>query len=73
MSPDDAPFFIVHGDGDPLVPLRQSEDLCRALRAAGVEATLLVLKGAGHGGAPFQVPELQDRIRGFFATQLKAK
>jgi len=73
VSSDDAPFFIIHGDADPLVPLQQSEDLCRALRAAGVEATLLVMKGAGHGGAAFQAPELLARIRAFFATQLKAK
>ncbi len=73
VSPDDAPFLIVHGDRDPLVPLEQSTELHRALRAAGVPATLVVVPGAGHGGAPFLAPDLQDRIRRFFTTQLRAE
>ncbi len=73
VSPAAAPFLVLHGAQDPLVPLKQSEDLCAALRAAGVEATLVVLPGAGHGGDPFQAPALQARILGFFARHLAAQ
>ena len=47
----DVPFLIMHGDKDQLVPLRQSEMLEKALKAAGVPVTLFVVKGAGHGFA----------------------
>src|SRR5690606_37452937 len=48
-----APFLILQGDQDPLVPLQQSERLHKALREAGVESHLEVLPGAKHGGAEF--------------------
>ena len=44
-----APFFIAHGDSDPVVPLEQSEELNAALKSAGVPSTLYVVKGGGHG------------------------
>lgn len=49
VSPDDPPFLIVHGTGDPRVPFVQSVLLRDALRAVGVEVDLLALEGAGHG------------------------
>jgi acetyl esterase/lipase len=49
VSKDDPPFLILHGDLDLLVPLDQSRRLEAALREAGVEATLHVAKGQGHG------------------------
>ena len=49
VSKDDAPFLIIHGDGDKLVPLKQSEVLHEKLKAAGVSSELLVVKNAGHG------------------------
>jgi acetyl esterase/lipase len=45
----DAPTLIIHGDQDNLVPLRQSESMIAKLKEAGVEARLIVKKGAGHG------------------------
>lgn len=45
----DAPTLIVHGDQDNLVPLRQSETMIAKLKDAGVDAKLIVKKGAGHG------------------------
>jgi len=47
----DVPFLIMHGDKDNIVPLRQSEMLETALKAADVPVTLFVVKGAGHGFA----------------------
>jgi len=49
VSPDDAPTVIVHGDADRLVPIQQAEILVEKLKAAGVEAKLVVKPGAVHG------------------------
>jgi acetyl esterase/lipase len=45
---DDPPVFIVHGSEDPEVNISHSVDFHAALTAAGVPATLTVLKGVGH-------------------------
>jgi acetyl esterase/lipase len=67
----DPPFLIMHGDQDPLVPPNQSELLEQALRKAGVEVTLRVLHGAGHGGPQFQSTEVRRMVEEFFARHLK--
>ncbi len=71
VSRADAPFLILHGDKDPLVPIHQSELLEAALKRAGVEVTLVKLAGAGHGGAPFNTAEQQERIAKFFDQHIK--
>ena len=45
---DDAPALMVHGDLDKSVPLSQSQDMLKALKAAGVDTGLLIIEGAGH-------------------------
>jgi acetyl esterase/lipase len=70
---DDPPFLIMQGDQDNLVPLRQSELLHEALKKAGVESTLYVVKGGGHGRPGFDTPEVRQTIEEFFAKHLKAK
>ena len=57
MTRDAAPVLIMHGDQDDVVPLAQSVKLAEALRRAGVEVTLQVYKGSGHGGRAFTSPE----------------
>ncbi len=52
VSKDDPPFLIMHGDQDPLVPLSQSQVFYDALKKVGVDATLKILEGAGHGFGP---------------------
>ncbi|MBC8165084.1 MAG: alpha/beta hydrolase [Bryobacteraceae bacterium] len=49
VQKDAAPFLIIHGENDPLVPLQQSQLLDSTLRKAGVESTLDVLPGSKHG------------------------
>jgi acetyl esterase/lipase len=71
VSKDDPPFLIVHGDQDPLVPLNQSELLHDALKKAGVESTLVPLKGAGHGGPAFNTAEVREQVAAFFDRHLK--
>jgi acetyl esterase/lipase len=66
-----APFLIMHGDKDDIVPLKQSELLADALKKAGVEVTLQVVKGNGHGGPGFGSPDSRKLIEDFFAKHLK--
>ena len=49
VSADDPPALIIHGDADKLVPIQQAELIVEKLKAAGVEAKLVVKPGAGHG------------------------
>lgn len=52
-----APFLIIHGDRDPVVPLAQSQMLHEALMQAGVESEFLTIAGAAHGGPEFHTTE----------------
>ncbi len=76
VSSDDAPTFIIHGDQDPLVPLRQSEKLVEAMKKVGVEVRLVVIKGMGHGPTtPEQREQFMNAINeavAFFDKHLKA-
>jgi dipeptidyl aminopeptidase/acylaminoacyl peptidase len=75
VTKDDPPFLIMHGDKDVLVPLHQSELLYKALKKAGVDTTLHVVKGAGHGlrGGEMSSEELFKMAAGFFDKHLKAR
>ncbi len=61
-----------HGDADPVVKVEQGIWLHEALRKAGIEEKLVIVKGASHG---FQGADLQTVIQGmveFLGTHLKA-
>ena len=73
VGSDDPPFFIVHGDQDPLVPPNQSELLEAALKKAGVPIKFTILPGAGHGGPQFGMPEMRNEIAAFFAKHLSVR
>lgn len=49
VSAKTCPFFIMHGDADPMVPPQQSVELYGALNKAGVPSTLYFVKGGRHG------------------------
>ncbi|HWT01557.1 MAG TPA: alpha/beta hydrolase fold domain-containing protein [Pyrinomonadaceae bacterium] len=75
-TPDDPPFLIMHGDADEVVLLSQSESLHQALKRAGVDSTLNVVKGAGHFGVDGVSPlpaELAAQMDAFFDKHLKKK
>jgi dipeptidyl aminopeptidase/acylaminoacyl peptidase len=57
----------MHGDKDGLVPLVHSEVLEAALKKAGVEVTLRVIPGAGHG---FGGMEINQEVSRFFDRHL---
>jgi acetyl esterase/lipase len=71
VTSDDPPFLIMHGDKDPLVPLRYSERLTATLKKAGVEVTFHIVQGAGHGGPAFNTREHQELVDGFWDRHLK--
>jgi dipeptidyl aminopeptidase/acylaminoacyl peptidase len=68
VGKDSPPFLIIHGDRGPVVPAHQAELLHQALRKAGVEVKLHLVKGAGHGVGGREVNRLIDA---FFDKQLK--
>lgn len=47
-SPGSAPTLIIHGEADMLVPVAQSLEMAERLRAAGVEARVIVVPRAAH-------------------------
>jgi acetyl esterase/lipase len=67
------PFFIAHGEQDPVVPCHQSELLYEALKKAEVEITFQKIPGAGHGGKEFSTDKMQAAIGAFFDKHLKAR
>jgi acetyl esterase/lipase len=62
VTPDDPPTLIIHGDADSLVPLQQSESLAAKFKETGIEAKLVIKKGAGHGwlGLDKDISQLAD-------------
>jgi acetyl esterase/lipase len=69
ISSDDPPTLIIHGDKDWLVPIQQSETFIAKLKAAGVEAKLVVKPGAEHGWA--NMADDQKLIADWFDGHLK--
>jgi acetyl esterase/lipase len=72
VSSGDAPFLILHGERDPLVPVHQSELLFEALRKAGVPVVFHKIAGAGHGGPEFQSAIVRAMVLAFLDEHLKA-
>ena len=71
VTPDDPPFLILHGTSDCLVPWQQSQILDEALKAAGVDSTLILVPGAGHADFLFLSPSIQNQVNDFLDQRLK--
>jgi|WetSurMetagenome_2_1015567.scaffolds.fasta_scaffold15017_5 acetyl esterase/lipase len=69
VTKDDPPFLIMQGDKDPLVAPSQSTSFAEALKKAGVDVTLKVYPGGGHGPTG---PEWGRLTEEFFDKHLKA-
>jgi acetyl esterase/lipase len=61
------PFLLLHGDCDPLIPVKQSYRLFEALRKARIESNLFIGAGFGHG---VRTPETEAMIATFFERHL---
>ncbi|MHC6591280.1 alpha/beta hydrolase fold domain-containing protein [Arthrobacter sp. C152] len=72
VAPGAAPFLLVHGDRDGLVPHSQSELLAAALAAAGVEHQLVTIRGGDHCffGAEDQMDTILAGAVGYFSRKL---
>jgi len=68
VSKDDCPILTMHGDKDPLVPHQQAQEFHEVLKKAGVDSTLEIIAGAGHG---FGGPEIYKKVQEFFDKHLK--
>lgn len=73
VTRDAPPFLLLHGDQDRVNPEEQSHLLHEALRKKGVESTLLILPGAGHGWAPDSSTgrQAEAAVLQFFGKHLK--
>jgi acetyl esterase/lipase/esterase/lipase superfamily enzyme len=71
ITPATAPFLIVHGSADSVVPPRQSEYLQIALKRAGVENDLVYVPGAGHDTGEVETASVADMVDTFFDKQLR--
>jgi acetyl esterase/lipase len=65
-----APFLLVHGDRDRLIPAEQSRSMHRELSAHGVSSTLLCLGQAGHEDEAFHQPLVLDLVERFLTAAL---
>ena len=71
VDKSDAPFYIVHGGNDRLVPSHQSVLLEKALKKAGVKVQLTIFQGAGHGGPQFHSRGQKQVMLRFFRKHLQ--
>jgi acetyl esterase/lipase len=71
VTPNAAPTLCIHGTKDNYVALDQSKWLIDRLKAAGVEAELLKMKGAGHGFKGEAAEKADAAMLDFFDAHLK--
>jgi acetyl esterase/lipase len=69
-----APFLLIHGDKDGLVPFEQSEKMEAALRKAEIPVKLIRLPGAGHAFAPRpEYPDFTGEMVRWFDVHLRGR
>ena len=64
------PMLLIHGDADPVVPVEETVNFHQALQAAGVDATLRILPGVGHG---WDAALTHDDVVTFFERTLRSR
>ena len=73
VTPNAAPTLCIHGTEDKYVAHEQAVWLTDRLKAAGVEAELLTLEGAGHGFKGKDAETAEKALVAFFDKHLKKK
>jgi acetyl esterase/lipase len=71
LDAGDPPVIIFHGDKDPTVPVAQSKLLDERCRKLGLESSLHIIEGAGHGGLQFSDEERYALTKAFLDRHLK--
>lgn len=64
------PLLLIHGAADTVVPVEETVEYHNSLKAAGVDSTLIVLPGAGHG---WDAALTRDAIIAFFSRTLRGR
>jgi len=67
----DPPLLLLHGDQDPQMPINQSHELEGAYERAGLDAKLIVVHGAAHGGGAFFDAERINVVAAFLDEHLR--
>jgi len=70
VSKDSAPFLILHGTADTVVPVSESEELYEALEKNGVPVDFFRLEDAIHGCDSFYQEEVENIILGFMKRNM---
>jgi len=70
VSEKAAPFLILHGTADALVPVSESEVLYGKLTELGVPADMVLLDGAVHGCDNFYQKEIEDIVLEFMRKNI---
>lgn len=73
VDKNDPPFLMMHGTLDVVVPIIHSERLDAKLKAAGVDSTLVSVKGKGHGWEGDTAVTTRKQAIEFMDRQLKRK
>jgi acetyl esterase/lipase len=68
---DSAPFLILHGRDDTLVPSSQGERLHAALSASGADSSLYLFDHLTHGDAALDEWQVRSAMRDFLARILR--
>ncbi len=71
VAANDPPMLLVHGLEDPLIPVSQSEEMARALTAAGVRNELILVRGGHKLDFPVRYSNLIPEILEFLQTTWK--
>jgi dipeptidyl aminopeptidase/acylaminoacyl peptidase len=71
VDASDPPLLLLHGDQDPQMPINQSHELQGAYEKLGLDAVLVVVHGAAHGGDAFYDAERIERVASFLDASLR--
>lgn len=71
LTKDDPPILMFHGDKDEIVPVSQSRILHWRYWLEGLDSTLYIIEGAGHGGMQYSDPTRYALIKNFFDKHIK--
>lgn len=71
LDAKDPPLLLIHGDADPQMPPRQSQEFAKAYEAKKLPVTLIMLPGSKHGGAEFYDEARLKTMAAFLAKHLQ--
>lgn len=72
VGPDTPPCLMLHGTADTQVSSYHSEAMYKALKEAGAEAELYLIRGAEHADHAFVQPEIKELVLDFLQRHLNA-